>query len=317
MEKLPLSSVRMFAVVARRSSISRAAEELNVTPSAVSHQIKSLEDYLGTRLFDRYRNTLKLTPAGRQYMAQVSEGLLLLARATETIKAAKGRQVLRIAAPASLAALWLIGRVGGFMKQHPEVAVSVTAASGSTVLLDDAFDVAFWYGGAAVPGLCVETLGTNRVFPVCKMGFVTGERPLRAPADLARCTMLDSDDDTYHRSPEVLQPGWRGWLQAAAVPEVIARRHLSFTPRILMHRAVTAGLGVGLSRTLLAADALASKDLVVPFGPAVLQQTTYQLVYPSYLAKRKDVAAFREWVLEEALASSSKVERALKPFIAK
>src|SRR5688572_27710483 len=125
-ERLPLTSVRTFAVVARLLSISRAAEELNVTPSAVSHQIKVLEAYLSASLFKREKNKLKLTPAGEIYMSQVSEGLLLLAQATKTIKAAKGQQVLRIAAPPSFALLWLVERIGRFLDHHPEIGINLT-----------------------------------------------------------------------------------------------------------------------------------------------------------------------------------------------
>jgi LysR family glycine cleavage system transcriptional activator len=150
------------------------------------------------------------------------------------------------------------------------------------------------------------------VFPVCKPAFVKGEHPLRSAADLARCTLLDSADDSYYERSDARQPGWPGWLHAAGVPDIVPKRYLSFTPRILMHRGVRAGLGIGLSRTLLAVDALASKELIVPFGPAVPQATTYSLVFPTYLAKRRDVAAFCAWVLAEARESSRKLDRALK-----
>ena len=314
MERLPLAAVRTFSVVARWLSISRAAEELSVTPSAVSHQIKALERFLGTALFTRDRNALKLTAAGKLYMAQVSEGLLVLTRATRTIKSTKGKQLLRVAAPPSLAALWLIERIGGFMKMHPDIAISVTASSGAPALLDTAFDVAIWYGNGNgdIPGLSVQSLGPNWVFPVCKPAFVKGEHPLRTAADLARCTLLDSADESYYQHSSARQPGWHGWLQAAGVPDIVPKRYLSFTPRILMHHGVRAGLGIGLSRTLLAADALASKELVVPFGPAVPQPITYSLVFPTYLGKRKDVAAFCAWAIAEAEESSRKLERVLK-----
>jgi LysR family glycine cleavage system transcriptional activator len=111
LDRLPLGSVRTFAVVARLLSITRAAEELNVTPSAVSHQIRVLEEYLSTRLFRREKNKITLTAAGEQYLSQVSEGLALVAQATDSLKGAKGVPVLRVAAPPSLAYLWLIGRL--------------------------------------------------------------------------------------------------------------------------------------------------------------------------------------------------------------
>jgi LysR family transcriptional regulator, glycine cleavage system transcriptional activator len=310
-DRLPLVSVRTFAVVARLLSISRAAEELSVTPSAVSHQIKSLETYLGITLFHRERNRLRLTATGQQYMAQVTEGLLALARATKTAKATKGQQVLRIAAPASFAVLWLIDRVGRFMKQHPGIAVNLTTMSERAPLLQGAFDLAFWYGGGTLHGLSIDSLGANRVFPICKPQLVKGEHGLRSPSDLARCTLLDSGDDSYYGSREDRQPAWFRWLHAAGMADVTAARTLSFTPRMLMHQAVLAGVGVGVSRSLLAVDALSRRDVVVPFGPAWTVPTTYNLVIPSQVAKRKDIATFREWILAEAATSVRTLEKML------
>jgi LysR family glycine cleavage system transcriptional activator len=309
--------VRTFAVVAQRLSISRAAEELNVTPSAVSHQIKILENYLGTSLFRREKNKLALTAAGQQYLAHVSEGLLLLSRATGTIRAARGQPVLRIGAPASFAALWLVERLARFVKLHPEIAINLTASADPPLLLQGAFDVGFRYGTEALPGLASEPLGPNRVFPICKPSLVRGEHALRVPADLARCTLLDSTDDAYYQRKEWRQPGWMRWLQAAGLNGLVAQRSLSFTPRALMHAAVRAGLGVGLSRSLLSVDALTTRDLAVPFGPVLQDAITYSLVFPTHLAKRKDVAAFREWVLHEAAASTRKIEKVLKSHLAR
>jgi LysR family transcriptional regulator, glycine cleavage system transcriptional activator len=157
-ERLPLGSVRTFAVVARLLSITRAAEELNVTPSAVSHQVRVLEEFLGTPLFRREKNRIALTSAGQQYLAQASEGLLVLARATQTIKSAKGQHALRVAAHPSLAYLWLIDRLARFMKSHPDIPITVTAVPDPAPLMHGAFDIAFWYGSGNLPGLHVDPL---------------------------------------------------------------------------------------------------------------------------------------------------------------
>ena len=318
-ERLPLASVRTFAVVARLLSITRAAEELNVTPSAVSHQIRILEQYLGTSLFRRERNRIRLTPSGQQYMAQVSEALLVLTRATSAIKAAKGQQTLRICAPPSLAGLWLIERMGRFMKAHPDIVLTLTATASPEPppLLQGAFDVAFWYGGGTVPGLSVDALGPNFVFPICKPAFIKGDHALRAPSDLARCTLVDSTDEAYYQYKEPRQPGWHAWLHAAGLPELTARKHLDFTPRLLMHMAVVAGLGVGISRSLLAVDSLRRREVVVPFGPAVPQSITYNLVYATHAGKRKDVATFRDWMLAEAQSSAKKLDKIVKRHLRK
>jgi len=310
LERLPLSSVRMFVVVARLLSISRAAEELNVTPSAVSHQMKVLESYLGATLFRRERNRLSLTAAGQQYMLHCSEGLTLLSRATRAIRAAKGQQILRVGAPASIAALWLVSRLGRFMERHPEISLHLTACANLPALLHASVDVGLLYGHCTLAGWSCEPLGENRLFPVCSPALLKGADAPRTPADLARCVLLDSSDETYYAEPR--QPGWHGWLEAAGVPEVNGTKHLAFTPRALMHPAVRAGYGIGLTRTLLAIDALVAREIVLPFGPAPVQPLTYQLACTDQAAKRTDVAAFREWVLEEARGSTKQFESILR-----
>lgn len=314
MERLPLTSVRTFAVVARLLSISRAAEELNVTPSAVSHQIKVLENYLSANLFKREKNKLKLTPAGQLYMSQVAEGLLLLTEATTNIKAAKGQQVLRVAAPPSLASLWLIDRIARFSRQHPDVLVHLTAIADPPPLMHGTFDVGFWFGGGVLPNLAAESLGQNCIFPVCKPDMLDGELGLKSPADLARHTLLDSTIDHYYGFKEPRQPGWDRWLHAAGVRALKTPKVLSFTPRLVLHKAVSAGLGVGLSRSLLAVDALAAKQIVVPFGPVMPVASTYHILYSANAARRKDVATFREWIRAEAATSATKLQKLLAAF---
>jgi len=315
-ERLPLTSVRTFAVVARLLSISRAAEELNVTPSAVSHQIKVLEDYLSASLFRREKNQLKLTAAGQLYMSQVSEGLLLLAQATKTIKAAKGQQALRIAAPPSFAVLWLVDRIARFLKQHPDIGIDLTTVPDLPPMQPGGgFDLGFWYGSGMLSGLSTDSLGANCAFPICAPRMLEAEHGIRSHADLKRHTLLDSNDEAYYNYKEPRQPGWDRWLSAAGIRQLERARVLSFTPRLVMHRAVAAGVGVGMSRSLLAADALAAKDLAVPFGPVLPLSVTYHMVYASNIGRRKDVATFREWICAEAAASRKKVDRALKRFM--
>lgn len=213
MERLPLASVRTFAVVARLMSITRAAEELNVTPSAVSHQVRVLEEYLSTALFRREKNKIALTPAGQQYLGQVSEGLFLLARATQTIKGAKGQQLLRIAAPLTLANLWLIARLPRFTRAHPDIPITVTGVPNPLVQLSSSFDVAFSFGTTGT-GFHAEPLGPNSVFPVCKPSLTRGEHALRNPADLAKCTLLESTDEAYYQHKNrVSRDGWNGYRQ--------------------------------------------------------------------------------------------------------
>ena len=311
MDRLPLGSVRTFAVVARVLSITRAAEQLSVTPSAVSHQIKLLEGYLGTPLFKREKNRLHLTPEGQHFLSHASEALSMLSCATRALKSGRPQQTLRIGSTPSFAQLWLIPRLARFSAAHPNVAVAVTGVPDPAAVQSECFDVAVWYGSGGVRERATEPLGTNRVFPICNPAGVQGAHRPATPADLTRCTLLDSADETYHRWSEPRQPSWTEWLQAAGLNDLAARKYLFFTPRVLMHSAVAAGLGVGLSRSLLAVDAIASKSVVVPFGPVLPHANTYTLVYPRHHGRRKDVAAFREWIHPEAAQSTERLDRLL------
>lgn len=174
------------------------------------------------------------------------------------------------------------------------------------------FDAGFWYGHGKLSGLHAEPLIGNYAFPICKPSFQQGDHALKSPADLARCTLLESTDETYYQYKEPRQPAWTEWLRTAGFAELTGVRSLSFTPRLMLHRAVAAGTGVGLSRTLLAIDAIEAKEVVVPFGPALPQTATYHLLHATNLGRRKDVAAFRNWVLSEAEASARKVARLLR-----
>jgi LysR family glycine cleavage system transcriptional activator len=311
--RLPLSSLRTFAVVARQLSVTKAADELNVTPSAISHHIKILEEYLGTKLLRREGNKIVLTPAGSRYASQIADGLLLLANATRTLKASKDHPILRIACPPSLGMLWLMPRIGKFMEDHPDFSVAVTSVPDPTVLLRSSFDVGLWYGEGPLTGFRVIPLSPNRVFPICSPSLICGDEALQTLEDLARCTLLDSSDDTYYDA-QTQRPGWYGWLQAAGMPEIAGKRYLNFTPRLYMHQAVRDGLGVGLSRPLLTVDELSTGALVIPFGPVLEQTATYNVVYASVLAKRKDVTTFTDWVVAEAGKSIRKLGKLLTPF---
>ncbi len=309
MERLPLSSVRMFSVVARLLSVSRAADELNVTPSAVSHHIKALEIYVGTKLVRRVGNKIALTPAGARYAAEVASGMLLLSNATRVLKAAGDQPPLCISCPPSLALLWLIPRVEKFMTENPALSLSVTMSMQRQAIADGSFDVHVCYGGAGLSGLRILPLGRNKVFPICSPKMA-GCGDLRTTADLAQHTILDSSDETFYQQRD-RHPGWQGWLEAAGLPEIVGTRYLNFTPWVCMHTAVKRGLGVGLSQTLLALDDMLTGEITVPFGPVIDTLTSYNLVYPNIMAKRSEVVAFSDWLVAEAKDSIRQVEALL------
>lgn len=297
---LPLNAVRVFVEVGRLLSFSRAADELHVTASAVSHQIKALEDHLGISLLRRESNHIALTAEGKIYWQEASESMLRLSHATRKLITTKDRRVLRMSAPPSLSALWLMPRINRFRKLHPQIAMALTATQMSAGVWREQYDIAIWYCQGRLSGFRMDELSPNESFPICNPRILDTHGSLRKPSDLRDYTLLDSTDETYYRGPNA---GWHGWLQAAGVPDITGMNYLSFTPRALMHQAVFDGLGVGLSRTLLAADSLATGQLACPFGPVLPLGYSYYLVCPEFAADRADIVAFRDWVLEEVRAT--------------
>lgn len=295
---LPLNAIRVFASVGRLLSLKKAADELGVTPSAVSHQISSLEEFLGLRLLRREGNHVALTIEGTTYLRQISANLAQLSRATKWLQATKGQTVLRIAAPPSLATLWLMPRIAAFTRARPDIAVSVVSIP--VLLMQrqmDRFDVTIRVYAEPPEGVHSELLSTAEMIPVCSPALLKGRQPLREPADLARHSLLESDDDLYHHEAT---PGWLDWLQAVDLPDIRSDRYLNFSPPHLLHQAMLDGMGVGLAFELLAGDAIARGELVSPFGPSLPFPGSYYMSCEPSIAERADVLEFRTYLRAEA-----------------
>ncbi len=293
-ESVPLNALRVFAAAGRLLSFTAAAHELHVTPSAVSHQIKTLEEYLGVRLLRRSRKTISLTQPGRRYLKQISEHLTELTHATKALRASKGQEILRIAAPSSLLGLWLLPRIQSFIALTPDMGLSLTAVNSPPALIQNEFDVVLWYGEETATDPRSVALCENEIFPICSPSIA----PLRKPAELRNHTLFEGADD---------RPGWHDWFKGAGLPEIDGTCYMNFTPKMFMQQAVGLGLGVGLSRTLLAAEPLARGELVCPFGPAVPVRSTYNVFLAGAPPQRRNLAVFRDWVLADARACRRKL----------
>lgn len=294
---LPLNAIRVFSAVGRLLSLKKAADELGVTPSAICHQVRSLEEFLGLRLLRREGNHIALTVAGKKYLRQIAGSLTQLSLATKDVQATKGQSVLRVSAPPSLASLWLMPRIARFTRTHPEIALAVVATPEVLVGRQmDRLDVAIRYGTEPPAGLHAEALADKELFPVCSPLLLEGRHPLREPKDLCHHTLLENTDELYY---EESNPGWLGWLQAVNLSEIRSGRYLSFSPTQLMHQAMLDGLGVGLTRGLLAADSIVDGMLVCPFGPALTLGTRYFVTSHPLVAERPQVVAFRRFLRQE------------------
>lgn len=305
----PLNALRAFEAAARHLSVKKAAIELNVTPAAVSHQIRMLEDYLGVQLFHRYNRALELTDAARASLPKLQEGFDCLVQAVERLRTHVSGGVLTISAAPSFAARWLMPRLHRFIAAHPEVDVRVSArmrrvsvdgkgdvAERATVeaWIDDS-DIVVLYGRGNYPGLWVKKLLDLTLTPICSPQLVQGEHPLRKPADLAHHMLLHDDTGDLYDN----EPFWDVWLRAANVTGIEARRGPHFSHAVLAFEAAIDAVGVVATMPVLAAEDMAAGRLVAPFDLHVPLASAYYLVSREGAA-RPAVALFRDWLLEEA-----------------
>ena len=287
-----------FEAAARHLSFTRAGEELFLTQSAVSRQIKELEDQLGVRLFERRHRALALTEAGQQFYAATAQVLTTMRGATERLRAATGRKrPLSVTTTHSFAALWLIPRLAGFTRTHPGVDVRITADTRVQDLERDGLDLAIRHGPPSLAGPNAVRLFGERVFPVCSPKLLK-KNPLREPADLKNHCLLEYDD------LEVRHPWlhWKTWLEVAGIADLRPAARLSFSGYEQIIPAAVAGHGVALGRTPLVRDLMASKELVAPFKPTADPARAYFVISSPSAANRPEVADFVAWLKEEAKA---------------
>ena len=287
-----LNGLRAFEASARLMSFTHAAAELNVTQTAVSHQIRRLEEQIGIKLFIRHNRTLALTREAQDYLPSVRAAFEDLRRATARLLRSDHDGRLTVSTTASLATKWLVSRVAAFQDANPGVEVRITT---STHLVDfdrEEVDVAVRYGRGYWPGLRAVWLMAESLFPVCAPGLLSGPVPLRQPADLAHHTLLHT---------MVSRDDWRLWLTAAGLPHTIAaRRGLTFDQYFTAIQAAMEGLGVALGRQSLVEADIAAGRLVVPFDTEVPQGAGYYVVTPEATADVPKIALFRDWLVASA-----------------
>ncbi|HEY5896307.1 MAG TPA: transcriptional regulator GcvA [Burkholderiales bacterium] len=290
-----LDLLQGFEAAARHLSFTKAGEELFLTQSAVSRQIKELEEQLGVPLFHRRHRTLVLTEAGHQFYAAAAQVLTTMRAATSRLKAQGVRKPLSVTTTSSFAALWLIPRLAGFTRAHPSVDVRITADTRVQDLDRDGLDIAIRHGPASLAGPHAVRLFGERVFPVCSPKLLK-KNPLRVPADLKNHCLLQYDD------PEARHPWlhWKTWLEVEGIPDLRPAATLSFSGYEQIIPAAVAGHGVALGRTPLVRDLMAEKQLVAPFKSTADPARAYFVVLSGDAAERPEVQGFVEWLKEEA-----------------
>jgi LysR family transcriptional regulator, glycine cleavage system transcriptional activator len=284
-----LNGLRAFESAARHLSFTRAATELNVTQTAISHQIRRLEEQLGITLFERRTRELRLTREAAAYLPSVQNAFEELRQATARLQRPSRDALLTVSTMASLAAKWLVTRVAAFQDANPGIEVRITTSPHLVDFRREEVDMAVRYGRGSWPGLRARWLMAEDIFPVCSPALLQGENPLRRPADLAHHTLL-------HASAS--REDWQVWLTAAGLPSSIAaRRGLSFDQSFMVVQAAVDGLGVALGRSRFVEADIAAGRLVVPFDLVLPADAGFYIVAPEDTADTPKIALFRDWLL--------------------
>ncbi len=293
----PLNALCAFEAAARHLNFSRAADELSVTPGAVSQQIQNLEEYVGVALFKRTPKGLLLTDAAQMALPALREAFDRLAEAASLLTAAVDGRRLTLTAPPSFAAKWLVPRLKRFEEAYPQIDVWLSADMDIVDFAAGEVDLAIRYGGGRYAGVEIQKLLSETVIPVVSPGLMN-ENPLRSPEDLAHHTLLHDGSPNADESC----PDWSMWLAARGVKGVDGTRGPRFNQSSLVIEAAIGGRGVALAKQTLAQDDLDAGRLVAPFQIATAVDFAYYLVHPKAKGRLPQVKAFVSWISGEAQA---------------
>ena len=291
----PLSALRAFEAAARLQSFSKAADELSVTPAAISHQIHALEADLGVKLFHRLNRAVELTPSARVLLPGLSDAFAGIQASVRRLRAHNDTGTLTVTVSPSFAAKWLVPRLHRFQERHPAIDVRISASDEVIDLGKGDFDLAIRYGTGRYSGH-VETLLENEVFPACSPRLLETGPPLRTPDDLRRHALIH--DQTVDRDP--LAPSWPMWLKAAGVAGLNGTSGVTYNASYLALDAAIAGHVVVLATSTIAAADIAAGRLVRLFSLALPDLFAYYIVTAPGALERAKVKAFRDWLRQEA-----------------
>lgn len=297
----PLNSLCAFEAAARHLSLTKAAAELNVSPGAISHQIRGLEALLGVQLFERRVRAIALTAAGKLLYPGVQTGLTHLREAVAGLKQTDSARVLVVSTPPGITAKWLAPRLYRFANAYPEIDTRISSSLNNANFTTDGVHVAIRHmteEPAPDPALEIEKLIALSLIPVCSPAFLERHAPLDTAAALARVPLIH--DETF--LPRARVPTWTDWFRAAGIAHVELTRGLTFNTADHALDAASEGAGVLLAQNILAYDQLRIGRLVIPVPLALSSGRAYHLVRPKRGGERPQVAAFSRWVKEEFAA---------------
>jgi LysR family glycine cleavage system transcriptional activator len=291
----PLNALRAFEASARHLSFVSAAEELSVTPAAISHQIKKLEEFLGVSLFRRRTRGLVLVEAGQLLAKDLHTVFLNLDQAMENVVEADRGGALALTVAPTFAAMWLIPRLQHFYSLHPDIDVRISTGLSLIDFQRDNFDAAIRLGHGNWPGLEAIKLVDEAVMPMCSPRLLEGPNAIREPADLKKHVLLHNHSMDYDPNA----PTWETWLDATDTTGVDVSRGMHFNLPDHGLQAAIDGTGVVLGWRFLAAKDVEAGRIVELFDFALPLGSTFYLVYPEAQSQRPNIAVLRGWLLEE------------------
>lgn len=286
----PLGALKAFEAAARHESFTRAAEELCVTQGAVSHQVKALETELAIKLFNRERQRLIITEAGRDYHAVIRDALDRIAEGTERLLQRQSAGVLTVSTSPDFAAKWLVHRLGHFAEAHSGIDLRISATLHHVDFVREDVDLAVRHGDGNWPGLDAVRLSSERLFAVCSPKLLSGRRRINGAANILKFPLIHLDS----------RSDWSNWLRGAGMDDADVTHGPVLNRASMVIDAAINGQGIALARTTLAAWDLINGRLVLPLPHSLPLSKTYWIVCPKTTALLPKIATFRDWLLSEA-----------------
>jgi len=294
----PLNSIRAFEATARHLSFSKAAEELNVTPGAVSQQVKVLEDYLNLKLFKRKNRMILLTDEAQVCLPLLTEGLDKLAQSIDMIREQSNDKPLTITASPTFTSRWLMPRLTNFQLKFPDIDVRIDASNDLADLVNDDIDVGIRFGTGEYPGLEADYLFSQNVIPVCNPELLKGKKKLETPEDLKNHTLLHAHGDYFFIDKTHVD--WEMWFATVGIKGIDARRGLHFSQHNLLVEAAIRSQGIALVGDVVVNEELKTGQLVKLFEDTDIPlKFSYYLIYSNAKSNLTRIKVFRQWLLDE------------------
>ncbi len=285
----PLNALKAFESAARHLSFTKAADELFVTQAAISHQVKTLENYLSIRLFHRKNRSLLLTEEGLSYFQDLRNIFANMQEATDRVLALNEKGAITVATPPSFASHWLVPRIHLFSQKYSDIDVRIKAVDQDEGFLDETVDIAIYYGNGNWRGVDVTKLTTGFLTPMCSPMLSRGSKPLLNLSDLNQHTLLHDNS----------RLGWKNWLNALNVDDVEFNKGPIFSHTMMVLQAASMGQGIALADSILAEPDLDSGRLICPFEERIESKNSYYVVCKPEQLDRNKIQVFRQWALSQ------------------